>query len=112
MLTHAAEEAFTSAVCEMEPDIQPQGVQEQRMEFQWSDGTGDTEFSNLLGRCVRLKGLQARPELNGRIGTVMVWDENAERAGVDIAGSEHLIAVRPANIEEVPRGTKEEQQTG
>tara|TARA_B100000524_G_C23517423_1_gene322872 strand:+ start:158 stop:451 length:294 start_codon:yes stop_codon:yes gene_type:complete len=91
----------------MATDAQPQGVQQQHMQFQWSDGTGESDFNNLLGRRVRLRGLCARPELNGRVGTVMVWDNHAQRAGIDIPGLERYMAVRPVNLEEVPKDTKD-----
>ena len=40
----------------------------------------------MLGRRVRLSGLQARPELNGRLGTVMGWHEASGRWAVELEG--------------------------
>ena len=44
------------------------GVRQTHMSFEWSDGTGKSDFNNLLGKLVRITGLTGRPELNGRLG--------------------------------------------
>jgi pre-rRNA-processing protein TSR4 len=42
----------------------------------------------MVGRRVRVTGLQARPELNGRIGTVLGWHPQSERWAVELSGTE------------------------
>ena len=42
------------------------GVRQTHMSFEWSDGTGESDFNELLGKLVRITGLTGRPELNGR----------------------------------------------
>ena len=44
------------------------GVRQTHMSFEWSDGTGESDFNQLLGKRVRIIGLTGRPELNGRLG--------------------------------------------
>lgn len=43
-------------------------VRQTHMSFEWSDGTGESDFNELLGKLVRITGLTGRPELNGRLG--------------------------------------------
>ena len=87
-----------SIECGMEAPV------EQRMEFDWSDGTGESEFNSLLGKRVCISGLKARPELNGRTGRVFVWDEHKGRAGVSLDDEEHqgLLAIKPENLSLAP----------
>ena len=44
------------------------GVRQTQMSFEWSDGTGESDFNQLLGKRVRIIGLTGRPELNGCLG--------------------------------------------
>ena len=44
------------------------GVRQTHMSFEWSDGSGESDFNQLLGKRVRIVGLTGRPELNGCIG--------------------------------------------
>ena len=44
------------------------GVRQTHMLFEWSDGTGESDFNQLLGKRVRIIGLTGRPELNGCLG--------------------------------------------
>ena len=48
---------------------------------------------------VRLKGLTAKPELNGCGGTVLDWNEEKERYVVQIDGSLKEMLLRGANLE-------------
>ena len=52
----------------------------------------------LIGKRVRVIGLEAKPEYNGKLGTVTVWDETRQRAGVLLDSSSRL-ALKPANLE-------------
>ena len=72
----------------------------------------DSDFHELLGRWVRIDGLLGRPELNGRVGRVLVWDAHACRAGVEIDGLPKKLAVKPANLvllppEQTPGGAED-----
>ena len=59
-----------------------------------------------------IDGLLGRPELNGRVGRVLVWNARAGRAGVEIDGLPKKLAVNPANLvllppEQTPGGAEE-----
>ena len=49
------------------------GVRQTHMSFEWSDGTGESDFNQLLGKRVRIIGLTGRPELNGCLGYVVEY---------------------------------------
>lgn len=48
---------------------------------------------------VRIKGLTAKPELNGCGGTVLSWNEEKERYAVQMDGSLKEMLLRAANLE-------------
>ena len=52
-----------------------------------------------LFQSVRLVGLTSRPELNGRRGIAMAFNDDAERYSVQIDGMRDLLKVRPVNLE-------------
>ena len=86
-----------------EPEPAVAGTREFNMSFQWSDGTGESDFNSLLGKKVTLVGLQARPELNGRVGRVFSWHEDKGRAGImPDDGDEGTLAIKPENLAAVP----------
>ena len=94
-------EAGASAEASAEPAVA--GTREFNMSFQWSDGTGESDFNSLLGKRVTLVGLQARPELNGRAGRVFSWHEDKGRAGIMLDdGEEGTLAIKPENLAAVP----------
>lgn len=87
----------------VEPEPAVAGTREYNMSFQWSDGTGESDFNSLLGKTVMLVGLQARPELNGRVGRVYSWHEEKGRAGIMLdGGDEGTLAIKPDNLAAVP----------
>lgn len=49
------------------------------------------------GARVRVFGLEAKPEFNGQLGTVTLWDDAGKRAGV-LLDSGTKIALKPANL--------------
>ena len=53
---------------------------------------------NLLGRRVRIDGLQARPELNGRNGVARRFDAAKGRYEVGVEGEAEPLLLRPANL--------------
>lgn len=52
----------------------------------------------LTGKRVLIKGLAARPELNGTYGTALTWSEARGRYGVRLADGTD-VALKPANLE-------------
>jgi hypothetical protein len=54
----------------------------------------------LLGRHVKLTGLQARPELNGRVGVATEYNADKQRYAVKLSGANgETVSVRPSNLE-------------
>ena len=54
--------------------------------------------SNFLGKLVEIVGLQGRPELNGRVGTVEGWEPSTSRYEVHVAPRHDRVHVRPRNV--------------
>ena len=59
----------------------------------------DADFHDLLGKCVTLHGLKARPDLNGVRGRVLSFDHRTGRAGVKVAGDGQMLSIKPANLD-------------
>ena len=55
---------------------------------------------NLLGRQVRIDGLQGRPELNGRCGVAGRFDAAKGRYEVAVEGEVEAVLLKPANLQE------------
>ena len=55
---------------------------------------------NLSGRRVRIGGLQARPELNGRCGVAGRFDAAKGRYEVAVGGGAEAVLLKPANLQE------------
>ena len=72
------------------------------MQFEWGDGSEESDFNSLLGKHVRVHGLQARPEYNDQFGRVYSFDHNKGRAGVHLDSGPGLW-VKPSNLTEVTR---------
>ena len=126
-LLHAAEVRnawLATAAATAESEDRESGVWEMRAEAAGSSSRAapddddpyreprDSDFHELLGRWVRIDGLLGRPELNGRVGRVLVWDAHAGRAGVEIDGLPKKLAVKPANLvllppEQTPGGAED-----
>ena len=101
----AAAAAATQAPKAADPSAESAvaGTREFNMSFQWSDGTGESDFNSLLGKRVKLVGLQGRPELNGRVGRVYSWHEDKGRAGIMLDdGEEGTLAIKPENLAAMP----------
>ena len=56
---------------------------------------------NLSGRRVRIGGLQARPELNGRCGVAGRFDAAKGRYAVTVEGEAEAVLLKPANLQEI-----------
>ena len=55
---------------------------------------------NLSGRRVRIGGLQARPELNGRCGVARRFNAAKGRYEVAVEGEAEVVLLKPANLQE------------
>ena len=53
------------------------------------------------GATVRLHGLQARSELNDRVGTIVLYDESKKRYAVKLDDVQAPILLKPANLQPV-----------
>ena len=71
------------------------------MQVEWSDGSGECGFNDLLGKRVRVHGLKARPELNDAVGRVYSFDHDKGRAGVHLDNGGPGLWVKPCNLLEV-----------
>ena len=84
-------------------------MQSTHMSIAWSDGTGESDFNQLLGLRVRVEGLQARPEYNGEIGRVYSFDNEKGRAGVHLDNGAGLW-IKPANLVELAKAAPQPEQ--
>jgi hypothetical protein len=67
------------------------------MRVEKADGADQSELNDLLGRSIRVHGLQARPEYNGESGKVVSVDHDKGRAGVCLDSGPHLW-IKPSNL--------------
>ena len=65
----------------------------------------DSKFP--LGMKVMARGLEAKPELNGRTGVVKKYDEKKLRIGVEFAPPFGLLSLKHSNVGHVEGGPKE-----
>lgn len=64
------------------------------------DATARAARPLLFKRRVRIKGLQAKPEYNGRVGLAKLFDRTAQRYGVELEGDQAgTLKVKEANLE-------------
>ena len=85
-------------------------TREYAMQVEWSDGTGESDFNRLLGSRVRVVGLQARPEFNGKVGRVYSFDNEKGRAGVHLDNDDGPgLWVKPSNLVEMVDARREEE---
>ena len=61
-------------------------------------GAGGGAAAPLIGRRVRVEGLAARPELNGRCGEATAYDATRERYCVAVEGEPSPVLLRPDNL--------------
>ena len=57
---------------------------------------------------VRVHGVKVRPELNGRVGSVVRFEAATQRLGIQLEGEEKPLALKPGNLHPVtlPAGTR------
>ena len=86
---------------------------EDALDFRASLGFGEAigEHASAMhkaGDVVRVDGLMSKPELNGKLGTVVEYDEPKLRVGVEFAPPHGLVSLRPANLVIEPEARREE----
>eukprot|EP00308_Calcidiscus_leptoporus_P022290 CAMPEP_0119360066 /NCGR_PEP_ID=MMETSP1334-20130426/7786_1 /TAXON_ID=127549 /ORGANISM="Calcidiscus leptoporus, Strain RCC1130" /LENGTH=345 /DNA_ID=CAMNT_0007374841 /DNA_START=72 /DNA_END=1110 /DNA_ORIENTATION=+ len=60
----------------------------------------------LVGRTVRIEGLTGRPELNGRVGHAVSFNDNTGRYNVQLRGAQdETLALRPMNVAAADSGS-------
>ena len=67
--------------------------------------TAATPTPNLSGRRVRIGGLQARPELNGRCGVAGLFYATKGRYKVAVEGEAEAVLLKPANLQDIGRAS-------
>ena len=55
----------------------------------------------LLGRRVVINGLVAKPELNGRTGTAVSFDDDKGRYSVELGDTSSSLMIKPCNLREL-----------
>mmetsp|Transcript_20099 Transcript_20099/g.29828 ORF Transcript_20099/g.29828 Transcript_20099/m.29828 type:complete len:363 (-) Transcript_20099:156-1244(-) len=64
-----------------------------------SDETLSVKPSNILQHVhMRVHGIESRPELNGKTGTVIAWDPSAERYKIYVMSVEKVMSLKPGNV--------------
>ena len=64
-----------------------------------SDETMAVKPSNLLQHVhVRLHGIESKPELNGKTGTIIAWNPNAERYSIYVMAVSKAVSLKPNNV--------------
>ena len=64
-----------------------------------SDETMAVKPSNLLQHVhVRLQGIESKPELNGKTGTIIAWNPSAERYSIYVMALSKAVSLKPANV--------------
>lgn len=64
-----------------------------------SNQTMSVKPSNLLQHCkVRIHGLQSQPELNGKSGTIIAWNETKQRYNIYIIVLKKALSLKASNV--------------
>lgn len=64
-----------------------------------SDETMAVKPSNLLQHVhVRLHGIESKPQLNGKTGTIIAWNPNAERYSIYVMAESKAVSLKPSNV--------------
>ena len=64
-----------------------------------SNETMSVKPSNLLQHCkVRIHDLKSQPELNGKTGTIMAYNENKERYNIYVVALKKVFSLKSSNI--------------
>ena len=65
-----------------------------------------------IATTVRMRGLQAKPELNGQRGVVTGFDASSGRCSVQLEDGRGPYKIKPENLEEVVIGETETKMKG
>jgi len=69
------------------------------VELEDTDETMSVKASNLLQHVhVRVHGLQSKPELNGKMGTVITWNTATGRYNIYVMAVKHVVSLKPTNV--------------
>merc|ERR1719420_1391002 len=64
-----------------------------------SDETMKVKPSNLMQHApATVRGLESRPELNGREATVLAWDDGKERYNLYVPSVSRAVSLKPSNV--------------
>jgi curved DNA-binding protein CbpA len=64
-----------------------------------SDEVMAVKPANLLQHVhVRIYGLEAKPELNGKTGTIIAWNPNSERYSIYVMAVSKAVSLKPQNV--------------
>ena len=64
-----------------------------------SEETMAVKPSNLLQHVhVRLHGIESKPELNGKTGTIIAWNPNTERYSIYVMAMSKAASLKPGNV--------------
>lgn len=64
-----------------------------------SEETMAVKPSNLLQHVhVRLHGIESKPELNGKTGTIIAWNPTAERYSIYVVAQKKAVSLKPNNV--------------
>ena len=64
-----------------------------------TDETMSVKASNLLQHVhVRVHGIESKPELNGKTGTIMAWNPRTERYNIYVMALEKVVSLKPGNV--------------
>jgi len=64
-----------------------------------SEETMAVKPSNLLQHVhVRLHGIESKPDLNGKTGTIIAWNPNAERYSIYVMANSKAVSLKPNNV--------------
>jgi DnaJ family protein B protein 4 len=64
-----------------------------------TEETMSVKASNLLQHVhVKVQNLQSKPELNGKVGTVMAWNPRTERYNIYVMDLEKVVSLKPSNV--------------
>lgn len=81
--------------------IQNYNPQTGRYAVQLEDSTESMAVkpSNLLQHVhVRLHGIESKPDLNGKTGTIIAWNPNAERYSIYVMATAKAVSLKPNNV--------------
>ena len=69
------------------------------VELEDSEETMSVKPSNLLQHVhMKVFGIESRPEINGKTGTVVAWNPQTERYNIYLIAVKEIVSLKPANV--------------